>query len=218
MRSHLVVLLFVALWLTAMSWSTTGITSLTGSWSLDQSNGSGSLQIQQDGTNLGGIATFPGMATGQIRGSVEGRKVRFVVTWRSTLHGVYEATISPDGQQMLNGTTRPQEGGGSAAFTATRSRGASLVGTWSLDQSNGSGRIRLEQQGTALSGTATFPGMAPGPKIGLRWVKCFVITWRSNLHGVYEATLSPDGQQMIQGTTRPQEGGGSATFSATRIR
>ncbi len=117
--------------------SNTSKTNIGGNWLVNQDNGyTGKLTIVQDqyGSILG-IVVWNESFSGVISGKVSGNKVNFTIRYPNGDEGKYSGTLTPDGAQIYQGSTRGNNGV-VAGWVVSKIDLPSLSGKWDVPQNN----------------------------------------------------------------------------------
>lgn len=98
---------------------------LTGSWSIVQTaaNGgryTGMLEIKQTESQLTGRAVWDNHQSGEIKGTVQGKSVKFSIIYAGGLVGTYEAQCDNTNMLLFGGKAYSNKGGGTVQWAASR--------------------------------------------------------------------------------------------------
>lgn len=86
---------------------------VSGLWRISWSQGlTGELELTQSGARVDGKIVLGDGGEGQVRGTVDGGMLRFVATYKEGLMVNYSAMLSPDGKELLYGSTVSSRGAG----------------------------------------------------------------------------------------------------------
>jgi hypothetical protein len=98
---------------------------ISGAWHIEQKGGgrtyTGTLNLTQDGFGFKGTAVWDNHQNGSIKGALlDVRGVAFTIYYSDSLEGHYEATLSENGTDMIDGTARDNKGGPTVSWSARR--------------------------------------------------------------------------------------------------
>lgn len=193
--------------------------NISGCWKILQSNGySGSLQLTQVGTTIKGVSNWATHSNGPISGTIISNKLSFTITYpEGGGIGYYFATVGSD--IKINGpawsSTLDTVTWSAARIDCTP---VSIAGCWSINQSNAeTGSLQFTQEGSVVKGVSNWTTHSNGPISGTLVDNSlsFTITYNDGVTGYYYATVSENGNAMVNCYAKSSSGD-TITFKVAR--